>query len=264
VCALCSHWLCFQGAPASLSSTSHTWKVNQGTPRVHTRASVHGTGGRVRVSKKQKGCKPRLVYFWTRMSTPPTLVVRRVGDARKRLALAAAALMAVAACAAGVASYSTQATAAGPSVESMYHMWLGPNGLPLSPRKQRGLLFQFCTTVLPLLGRCCSRSHSLRSVGATHPRQLSRAPAFQRRKCERELNTHPARARLSLSLSLSRSRSRALFLSPARSAPGLQNFVTEAEMRYCYARLLSVGNPSGPVKFSGQPQYDSEQVRAIL
>ena len=59
--------------------------------------------------------------------------------------------------------------------------WLGPNGLPLSPRKQRGLLFQFCTT----------------------------------------------------------------------------NFVTEAEMRYCYARLLSVGNPSGPVKFSGQPQYDS-------
>jgi hypothetical protein len=35
-------------------------------------------------------------------------------------------------------------------------------------------------------------------------------------------------------------------------------------MRYCYARLLSVGNPSGPVKFSGQPQYDSEQVRALL
>jgi len=34
-------------------------------------------------------------------------------------------------------------------------------------------------------------------------------------------------------------------------------------MRYCYARLLSVGNPSGPVKFSGQPQYDSEQVCAI-
>merc|ERR1711966_158327 len=70
----------------------------------------------------------------------------------------------------------------------MYHMWLGPNGLPLSPRKQRGLLFQFCTT----------------------------------------------------------------------------NFVTEAEMRYCYARLLSVGNPSGPVKFSGQPQYDSEQVVSPL
>jgi len=75
-----------------------------------------------------------------------------------------------------------------PSVESMYHMWLGPNGLPVSPRKQRGLLFQFCTT----------------------------------------------------------------------------NFVTEAEMRYCYARLLSVGNPSGPVKFSGQPQYDSEQVVSPL
>jgi len=75
-----------------------------------------------------------------------------------------------------------------PDVESMYHMWLGSNGLPVSPRKQRGLLFQFCTT----------------------------------------------------------------------------NFVTEAEMRYCYARLLSVGNPSGPVKFSGQPQYDSEQVVSPL
>ena len=75
-----------------------------------------------------------------------------------------------------------------PTVESMYHMWLGPNGLPVSPRKQRALLFQFCTT----------------------------------------------------------------------------NFVTEAEMRYCYARLLSVGNPSGPVKFSGQPQYDSEQVVSPL
>ena len=73
-------------------------------------------------------------------TSPPTVVVRRAGDARRRLALAAAALMAVVACAAGVASYSTQATAAGPSVESMYHMWLGPNGLPLSPRKQRGLL----------------------------------------------------------------------------------------------------------------------------
>jgi hypothetical protein len=36
----------------------------------------------------------------------------------------------------------------------MYHMWLGPNGLPLSPRKQRGLLFQFCTTVMTLLRRC--------------------------------------------------------------------------------------------------------------
>ena len=35
-------------------------------------------------------------------------------------------------------------------------------------------------------------------------------------------------------------------------------------MRYCYARLLSVGNPSGPVKFSGQPQYDSEQVVSPL
>merc|ERR1719478_1189121 len=83
---------------------------------------------------------------------------------------------------------SSSSAASEPSVESMYHMWLGPNGLPLSPRKQRGLLFQFCTT----------------------------------------------------------------------------NFVTEAEMRYCYARLLSVGNPSGPVKFSGQPQYDSEQVVSPL
>lgn len=55
----------------------------------------------------------------------------------------------------------------------MYHMWLGSNGLPVSPRKQRALLFQFCTT----------------------------------------------------------------------------NFVTEEEMRYCYARLLSNGDPSGPVKY---------------
>ncbi len=80
--------------------------------------------------------------------TAETVVVRRAGDARRRIALAAAAIMAVAACAAGVASYSTQAAAAEPSVESMYHMWLGPNGLPLSPRKQRALLFQFCTTVI--------------------------------------------------------------------------------------------------------------------
>eukprot|EP00292_Cryptomonas_paramecium_P015242 CAMPEP_0113666096 /NCGR_PEP_ID=MMETSP0038_2-20120614/2677_1 /TAXON_ID=2898 /ORGANISM="Cryptomonas paramecium" /LENGTH=131 /DNA_ID=CAMNT_0000581535 /DNA_START=69 /DNA_END=460 /DNA_ORIENTATION=- /assembly_acc=CAM_ASM_000170 len=71
---------------------------------------------------------------------------------------------------------------------SMYHMWLGSNGLPVSPRKQRAKLFEFCTT----------------------------------------------------------------------------HFVTEAEMRYCYARLLSVGNPSGPVKYAGQPQYDSEQVVAPL
>jgi hypothetical protein len=70
----------------------------------------------------------------------------------------------------------------------MYHMWLGPNGLPISPRKQRAKLFEFCTT----------------------------------------------------------------------------HFVTEAEMRYCYARLLSVGNPSGPVKYAGQPQYDSEQVVSPL
>ena len=47
-----------------------------------------------------------------------------------------------------------------------------------------------------------------------------------------------------------------------KHAPDVQ--VTEAEMRYCYARLLSVGNPSGPVKFSGQPQYDSEQVVSPL
>ena len=67
-------------------------------------------------------------------------------------------------------------------------MWLGPNGLPISPRKQRGKLFEFCTT----------------------------------------------------------------------------HFVTEAEMRYCFARLLSVGNPSGPVKYAGQPQYDSEQVVSPL
>jgi hypothetical protein len=29
-----------------------------------------------------------------------------------------------------------------PVESSMYHLWLGPNGLPESPRKQRGLLFQ--------------------------------------------------------------------------------------------------------------------------
>merc|ERR1719478_947850 len=102
-----------------------------------------------------------------------------------RAAVLAAGGAVVLAVALTMASYRS---ATKPSVESMYHMWLGPNGLPLSPRKQRGLLFQFCTT----------------------------------------------------------------------------NFVTEAEMRYCYARLLSVGNPSGPVKFSGQPQYDSEQVVSPL
>jgi len=87
-----------------------------------------------------------------------------------------------------VCAYASGGDANKPQVDSMYHMWLGSNGLPLSPRKQRALLFQFCTT----------------------------------------------------------------------------NFVTEAEMRYCYARLLSVGNPSGPVKYSGQPQYDSEQVVSPL
>merc|ERR1719352_1807538 len=111
----------------------------------------------------------------------PELVAPRGQGRRRGLATASAVLIAIAAIAALTASYRA---ASEPSVESMYHMWLGPNGLPLSPRKQRGLLFQFFTT----------------------------------------------------------------------------NFVTEAEMRYCYARLLSVGNPSGPVKFSGQPQYDSEQV----
>merc|ERR1719183_1469640 len=118
--------------------------------------------------------------------TAETVVVRRPGEMKKRLAVVSAVLLIAAACVAIAASYGSRTEA--PSVESMYHMWLGPNGLPLSPRKQRGLLFQFCTT----------------------------------------------------------------------------NFVTEAEMRYCYARLLSVGNPSGPVKFSGQPQYDSEQVVSPL
>ena len=75
-----------------------------------------------------------------------TVVVRRAGEMRKRVALVTSALLAVAACAAIVASYASE-KAAEPSIESMYHMWLGPNGLPLSPRKQRGLLFQFCTTV---------------------------------------------------------------------------------------------------------------------
>ena len=115
----------------------------------------------------------------------PELVAPRGQGRRRGLAAASAVLIAIAAIAALTASHRS---ATKPSVESMYHMWLGPNGLPLSPRKQRGLLFQFCTT----------------------------------------------------------------------------NFVTEAEMRYCYARLLSVGNPSGPVKFSGQPQYDSEQVVSPL
>ena len=103
----------------------------------------------------------------------------------RQAAVLASGLLAVVVCALVMGSSGDSSK---PSVESMYHMWLGPNGLPVSPRKQRGLLFQFCTT----------------------------------------------------------------------------NFVTEAEMRYCYARLLSVGNPSGPVKFSGQPQYDSEQVVSPL
>ena len=76
--------------------------------------------------------------------TAETVVVRRRGEMKKRLAIVSAMLIAVAACVALAASYSSQA--AKPSIESMYHMWLGPNGLPLSPRKQRGLLFQFCTT----------------------------------------------------------------------------------------------------------------------
>lgn len=71
--------------------------------------------------------------------------VRRAAESRKRLAVVSAVLLAVAACAAIAVSYNAQA-ASQPSIESMYHMWLGPNGLPLSPRKQRALLFQFCTT----------------------------------------------------------------------------------------------------------------------
>jgi len=84
-------------------------------------------------------------------SAAETVVVRRTGEMNKRVAVAAALLLAVVACAAIAMSYSTQPVQ--PNVESMYHMWLGPNGLPLSPRKQRGLLFQFCTTnfVSPVL-----------------------------------------------------------------------------------------------------------------
>lgn len=79
------------------------------------------------------------------------------------VALAAAACAIVATC-------LVAANAGSKPVEAgMYHFWLGPNGLPESPRKQRGLLFQFCTT----------------------------------------------------------------------------NFVTEAEMRYCYARMLGV-TPAPP------------------
>mmetsp|Transcript_12927 Transcript_12927/g.20303 ORF Transcript_12927/g.20303 Transcript_12927/m.20303 type:complete len:249 (-) Transcript_12927:61-807(-) len=114
-------------------------------------------------------------------------------DMRRREVMGKAAIVAavagvclLASCIAVIGWQQQQQSA--PDVESMYHMWLGSNGLPLSPRKQRSLLFQFCTT----------------------------------------------------------------------------NFVTEAEMRYCYARLLSVGNPSGPVKYQGQPQYDAEQVVSPL
>ena len=73
------------------------------------------------------------------------VVVRRKGEMKRRVMILAATVMAVAACAVVVSSYKSNEAAA-PNVESMYHMWLGPNGLPLSPRKQRGLLFQFCTT----------------------------------------------------------------------------------------------------------------------
>ena len=101
--------------------------------------------------------------------TAETVVVRKAGDARRRLVLASAAIMAVAACAAGVASYSTKAAAAEPSVESMYHMWLGPNGLPLSPRKQRALLFQFCTTVIiPLRQRSARAPPNARLPASVH------------------------------------------------------------------------------------------------
>lgn len=160
----------------------------------------------------------------TLRSPDQVVQVRRAAEGRKRLAVAAAVMLAVAACAAVAVSYSAQG-AAEPSIESMYHMWLGPNGLPLSPRKQRALLFQFCTTnfvscALRLPLACCC---SLRALPAGLP------------ACDNH-------ARL--------------------TRPGAQ--VTEAEMRYCYARLLSVGNPSGPVKFSGQPQYDSEQVVSPL
>ena len=73
------------------------------------------------------------------------VVVRRKGEMKRRVMILAATVMVVAACAVVVSSYKSSEAAA-PNVESMYHMWLGPNGLPLSPRKQRGLLFQFCTT----------------------------------------------------------------------------------------------------------------------
>ena len=79
------------------------------------------------------------------MQQVEAVVVRRKGEMKRRVMILAATVMAVAACAVVVSSYKSNEAAA-PNVESMYHMWLGPNGLPLSPRKQRGLLFQFCTT----------------------------------------------------------------------------------------------------------------------
>jgi hypothetical protein len=109
---------------------------------------------------------------------------RRGRSYGRALALAASVLAVAATCLVAMGAGSSSA----PVESSMYHLWLGPNGLPESPRKQRGLLFQFCTT----------------------------------------------------------------------------NFVTEAEMRYCYARMLGDGNPSGPVKYAGQAGYDSEQVVAPL
>ena len=104
--------------------------------------------------------------------------MRRAAEGRKRLALAAAVLLAVAACAAVAVSYSSQA-AAEPSIESMYHMWLGPNGLPLSPRKQRALLFQFCTTnfvsfVLPLPSPALHYSRFARSPASPPAPIMSR------------------------------------------------------------------------------------------
>ena len=108
---------------------------------------------------------------------------RRERSSWRIVAVAAAACAIVATC-----LLATNAGGSKPVEAGMYHFWLGANGLPESPRKQRGLLFQFCTT----------------------------------------------------------------------------NFVTEAEMRYCYARMLGVGDPSGPMKYAGQPGYDSEQIVAPL
>ena len=53
--------------------------------------------------------------------TAETVVVRRPGEMKKRLAVVSGVLLVAAACVAIAASYGSRTEA--PSVESMYHMW---------------------------------------------------------------------------------------------------------------------------------------------